>query len=59
MELLLSEDWQEKTIKEKTSWLNGYDFEGEPVGTLQRNQISGVELFCGMLQRKNRGLPEN
>ena len=45
MERLLPEDWDERTIAQRREWLTGFDFGGQPTGTVKRTEISGIELF--------------
>lgn len=42
---LLPENWADMNIKDKCSWLNGYDFDGPDRGVMRRDSISGVELY--------------
>ena len=46
--------WPTMKMADRTSWLHGYDFDTPVNGTLQRETISGIEVFVECFN----GVPE-
>jgi len=46
LDRLLPENWPNMDLGERRNWLAGYDFEGAPVGKIQRDRVCVMEIWA-------------
>ncbi|ABO49730.1 virulence-associated E family protein [Desulforamulus reducens MI-1] len=56
LDMLLPENWEEMSLTERRTFINGGDFGHGPEGTMQRDKICVAEIWCELMGKELTGI---